>query len=259
MVLSEPAADASHPAFSKLFVETHLLRDRQAILCTRRPRSGGEHPPWMFHLMTMEGTPVGTTLYETGRDAFLGRGRAADNPAAMHRSTLGNSEGSVLDPVVAIRNTVEIAPDETARIHLVTGVAETRELALALIEKYRDRHSAERVLELSWTHNQLVLRRLDATEVDTQLYERMVSHVLYSNPTMRAPTSILARNRSGQSALWAYSISGDVPIVLARITDHEHLVLVRQMVQAHAYWRLKGVAAGVVLERGFLWIPPGAA
>jgi cyclic beta-1,2-glucan synthetase len=115
------------------------------------------------------------------------------------------------------------------------------------VEKYGDRHSAERVLELSWTHNQVLLRRLDASEADTQLYQRMVSNLLYNDAGMRAPQSVLARNRRGQSALWAYGISGDLPIALVRIAQREHVGLVRQMVQAHAYWRLKGVAADLVI------------
>jgi cyclic beta-1,2-glucan synthetase len=54
--------------------------------------------------------------------------------------------------------------------HIVTGVAETRAGALALIDKYSDRHAAERALELSWTHSQVLLRRLDASAADTRLY-----------------------------------------------------------------------------------------
>ncbi|MEA2736003.1 MAG: cyclic beta,2-glucan synthetase, partial [Humisphaera sp.] len=136
VVLATPAADAAHPAFSKLFVQTELVRARQAILCTRRPRSGGERPPWMMHLMTVHGTLEGETSYETGRAEFIGRGRTVADPAAMHVQLLGNSEGSVLDPVVSVRNAVVIEPGETARVHLVTGVSETREGAMGLIEKY---------------------------------------------------------------------------------------------------------------------------
>ena len=43
VVLASPAADALHPAFSNLFVQTEIIRQRQAILCTRRPRSLDEH------------------------------------------------------------------------------------------------------------------------------------------------------------------------------------------------------------------------
>jgi cellobiose phosphorylase len=247
VVLAPAAADDAHPAFSNLFVQSELLRQRQAILCTRRPRSGGDRPPWMLHLMTVQGTQVGATSFDTSRAEFIGRGRSVADPVAMHQAALSNSEGAVLDPVAAIRNTVLLAPDETVQIHIVTGVAETREGATGLVEKYNDRHSADRVLDLSWTHSQVVLRQLDVSEADTQLFERLASNILYANPTLRAPRSIIARNRRDQSALWAYGISGDLPIVLVRIADREQMGLVQQLVKAHAYWRLKGLAADLVI------------
>jgi cyclic beta-1,2-glucan synthetase len=247
VVITQAAADAAHPAFSNLFVQTEIIRASQAIVCTRRPRSGGEKPPSMIHLMTVHGTADGELSYETARPAFIGRGRSVIDPIAMHHAELTDSAGSVLDPIVAIRGRVVIQPDETARIHVVTGMAETRAIALGLIEKYRDRHAADRVFELSWTHSQLVQRRLDASNADTQLYERLASNVLYANPTLRAPNSLIARNRGGQPALWAYGISGDLPIVLVRIADVGRLDLVRQLVKAHAYWRLKGLAVDLVV------------
>jgi cellobiose phosphorylase len=247
VVLAPAAADLAHPAFSNLFVQTELLRDHGAILATRRPRSGEERPPWMFHLMVLHGAPAGEPSYETSRAAFIGRGRSPVDPIAMYRRALGDSEGPVLDPIVAIRNRVELGHHDTERMHVVTGVAETREGALRLVEKYRDRHAAERVFELSWTHSQVLQRRLDAGNFDVQLFDRLASNVLYSSPSLRAPRSLLIRNRGGQSGLWAYSISGDLPIVLVRIADVARIDLVRQMVKAHAYWRLKGLAVDLVV------------
>ncbi len=247
VVIATPGADAAHPAFSNLFVQTELLRDLQAIACTRRPRSGGEKPPWMFHLAAVHGKTTGATSYETSRAAFVGRGRSTADPIALTRDDLGNSEGAVLDPIVAIRNRVVLAPDETARIHIVTGMAETREVALGLVEKYRDRHAADRVFELSWTHSQVLQRRLEASSIETQVWERLASHVLFATPAMRGPASLLVRNRAGQAGLWAYGISGDLPIVLVRIVDVAAIELVRQVVKAHTYWRLKGLVADVVI------------
>src|SRR5471030_2034989 len=48
VVLAAPVADELHPAFSNLFVQTEIIRERQAILCTRRPRSLAEQAPWML-------------------------------------------------------------------------------------------------------------------------------------------------------------------------------------------------------------------
>ena len=126
----------------------------------------------------------------------------------------------MLDPIVAIRNTIVLEPDETGAIHVVTGVAETREARRALIEKYHDRHLADRVFELAWTHSQVVLRQLDATEADTQLYGRLASTMHLRQPVAaRRREHVIARNRRGQSGLWGYGISGDLPIVLLRIAD----------------------------------------
>ncbi len=247
VVLATPAADAAHPAFSNLFVETAIVESRQAILCTRRPRSAEEHPPWMLHLMTVHGETARPTSYETDRAAFIGRGRTSADPAAMHIPTLANGAGAVLDPIVAIRNTVVIGPDETVKIQVVTGAAATREQAAALVEKYHDRHLSNRVFELAWTHSQVISRQLDATDADVQLYGRMASSILSANPSLRAPASVIARNRRGQSGLWAYGISGDLPIVLVRIGQAANIALVHQLVQAHAFWRLHGLAVDLVI------------
>src|SRR5581483_4521135 len=80
VVLTSAAADVLHPAFSNLFVETEILEERQAIVCTRRPRSRHEQSLWMFHLMVVHGAAVGTVSYETDRMQFIGRGKTVSNP-----------------------------------------------------------------------------------------------------------------------------------------------------------------------------------
>ena len=247
VVIATAAADAAHPAFGNLFVQTEIIPHHRAILCTRRPRSAPERPPWMLHLMAVQGTLAGNTSYETDRNQFIGRGKSTIAPAAMEQLLLSNSQGAVLDPIVAIRQTVVLEPGESAKIVIVTGMAETQETARGLIEKYHDPRLAERVFEMAWTHSQVTLRQLSATETDAQLYARLAGAVIYPNRQFRAEPAILAKNRRGQSDLWGYSISGDLPIVLLRIGESTHIELVRQMAQAHAYWRIKGLAVDLII------------
>ena len=242
VVIAPIGHDAAHPAFSNLFVTTELLPDRNAILATRRPRSSGEHPPWLVHTMVVDGRLVRTTSFETDRSRFIGRGRTLANPVAMvDSSVLSDTAGSVLDPVVAVRRTVSIEPQETVTVYLYLGVAEDRDRALGLVEKYQDRYMGDRVTELAWTHTQVMLRQLNATETDAQVFARLASAIIYPNPARRAPPEVIARNRRGQSGLWGYGISGDYPLVLVRVSEKARVGLVRQMIQAHAYWRRKGL------------------
>lgn len=249
VVLASPMADAVHPAFSNLFVQTELVRALQAIVCTRRPRSSLEPVPWMCHLLAVHDADIDEISYETDRARFIGRGRSVASPMAMDRAIerLSDSEGSVLDPIVAIRCRITLQPEQSALIDMVTGVGDSRDACMHLMEKYRDRHLADRVFDLAWTHSQVLLRQLNAGLADAQLYERMATSIIYANASLRADTSILLANRRGQSGLWGQAISGDLPIVLLHIAELANIDLVRQLVQAHAYWRLKGLAVDLVI------------
>lgn len=249
VVLVPVAADQAHPAFSNLFVETEILPPQMhAVLATRRPRSKDERPPWLCHLLNVYSDSWHAISFETDRARFVGRGRTLAAPLAMlEPGALSNTAGAVLDPIVAARCQVTLEPGASITLDLITGVTETREQCIALIEKYHDKRLANRVFSLAWTHAQVLMRQLNASEADIQLYGQLASAIIYANPARRASAAILTSNRRGQSGLWSYAISGDLPIVLVHIESLANLELVRQLVQAHAYWRQKGLVVDLVI------------
>jgi len=248
VVIASDASDAQHPAFGNLFVQTDIDHEHHAILCHRRPRSASEKTTWFFHLMTLYGPEPESVSYETDRMRFIGRWNTVAAPDAMlNRGPLSGSEGSVLDPIVAIRYRITLDPEESATIDVVSGMTMTSSDAGNLISKYQDRRLADRVFDLAWTHSQVVLRQLNATEADAQLYGHLAGSILFAQPGLRADPGIITQNHRGQSSLWGYSISGDVPIVLLEIEDTNNINLARQLVQAHKYWRLKGLEVDLVI------------
>jgi cyclic beta-1,2-glucan synthetase len=249
VVIAPPASDLMQPAFSNLFVQTEIIHHQNTILCTRRPRSAEEQSPWMFHLMATAGKVAEQTSYETDRMAFIGHGNSIVNPQAMNNpGKLSDSQGSVLDPIVAIRYKITLEPEETITMDMVTGIAETKEICQGLINKYQDNTPhKDRVFEMAWTHSQVVLRQINASEADAQLYGRLAGSILFANASFRADPAILINNHRQQSGLWGYAISGDLPIVLLKIESQENMQLVKQLTQAHAYWRLKGLVLDLVI------------
>src|SRR5438093_9314347 len=91
------------------------------------------------------------------------------------------------------------------------------------------------------------LRHLGISTDEAQLYERLASHVLWTDAALRASPTILAGNTLGQAGLWAHGISGDLPIVIVRVVEEGDLSLVRQALRAQEYWRLKGLSADLVI------------
>ncbi len=251
VVLTPLNSDLAHRAFSNLFVQTEIISEKQAILCTRRPRMPGEQVPWMFHLLTAPSESADEPTYETDRAQFIGRGRTPANPIVLEKnlgnSVLSNSAGSILDPIMAIRRMVTLLPNQSTVIQVISGVGGTREEALMLVDNYSERHFIERAFEMAWFQNQEVLRHLSASEADAQIFASFASSIIYNSAFRRTSSDIIARNQLGQSGLWRFSISGDLPIILVRIANLNRIDLVKLALQAHAYWRIKGLIADLVI------------
>jgi cyclic beta-1,2-glucan glucanotransferase len=241
LALAPNAADTAHPAFSKMFIET--MREEEAILARRRPRSPDDAPVWIAQMLV---GASGTVKYETDRAEFVGRGNTVHAPAALGRDLTG-SEGAVLDPVFSIRCRETLEPRERRELVFVTMAADSREGLLALIAKYRHKVSTARAFELAWTHAELQFRFLQIGPAAAQSYQELAGHLLYPNARMRPSSGRLGLNRLGQSALWAYGISGDLPMVTATIANSSNLRLVRELLVAHTYWRLRGFHADLVI------------
>ena len=248
VVLAPPAADAAHPAFSNLFVQTEFVPELEALLATRRPRSPAEPQVWAAHVVVVEGETVGGIQYETDRARFLGRGRGIRTPmSVIDGRPLSNTAGSVLDPIFSLRRRFRLAPGTTARVTFSTLVAPSRDEALALADKYRDPATFERAATLAWTQAQVQLHHLGIEPDEAHLFQALANRILYSDPSLRPSPAVLARNARGPSALWGYGISGDVPIVLVRIDEADDQEIVRQLLRAHEYWRLKRLAVDLVI------------
>ncbi|MFL5491208.1 MAG: GH36-type glycosyl hydrolase domain-containing protein [Gemmatimonadales bacterium] len=248
IVLAPPESDRAHPAFGNLFVETEWHDWCSAISATRRARSSKEQPLWCVHVVDGGPDRVGPVSYETDRARFIGRGHTTRDPVALvAEGPLSGSIGSVLDPIFALRTRVRLRPGRSASVGFTTLVATSQERAFELADRYRDPHSSQRALDLAWTSSQVELREFNLTPSDAAVFQELAAILLYGSPSLRAPQSELRRNRGSQQLLWAIGISGDWPILLATIDSDEGLPTLRQVLQAHHYWRRRGMKIDLVV------------
>lgn len=249
LVLAPLAADIAHPAFSKLFIETEYLPGTEALIATRRRRAPHEPEIWAAHLAVVEnGVAIGGPAFETDRARFLGRGHDIRSPIAMSDGrALSNTSGTVLDAVFALRKRVRVPPGATVHIAFWTLVAPTRATLLDGIDKHRDSTAFERVTTLAWTQAQVQLHHLGIDAGEAARFQQFAGHIIHASPLFRPDNDTIKRGAGAQSTLWPQGISGDLPIVLLRINDTEHLEIARQLLQAHEYWRLKGLAVDLVI------------
>ncbi|MEO8626798.1 MAG: hypothetical protein ABI612_01665 [Betaproteobacteria bacterium] len=248
IVLATPSSDSAHPAFSKLFVETEIEPELHAIFATRRPSAPDDPTPWFFHLALVPDPSVAKISYETDRMRFIGRGHSTVDPEALRGDApLSGHAGPVLDAVAAIRVPIVLQAGASFTIDWVTGIAASRSDCAALARKYRNPESTQRILDRAAQYQKTMLQRLHACDADALLYERMAVSLIYAVATLRADARVIAQNRRGQSNLWGFGISGDVPVVLLQMTNPERLDLVRQLVQAQTYWSAYGITTELMI------------
>ncbi|HVI59123.1 MAG TPA: glycosyl transferase family 36 [Luteimonas sp.] len=247
LVLAPQRSDAAHPAFSKLFVRTEWLPDRQLLVATRRVRTPGDPSACAAQWLEVEGRAEGEAEWETDRARFIGRGRDARTPAALLGATLSGSVGTVLDPVFALRRRVRLAPGETARLSLWTAAAADRDEALALARRWHAPDAFARASESASRHAQAMLGTIGIDESQARRFQRLAAALLYDDPALRAPPATLVRGTGGPPTLWAGGISGDRPIALLRIQDAAGLALVDDALHARAFWNRHGLDTDLVV------------
>ena len=248
IVLAPAATDSAHPAFSKLFVQTEIDVALQAILATRRPSTPSDPTPWFFHTALVSSPAAGILSFETDRMQFIGRGRNTDDPQALdHGGALSGTAGPVLDAIAAIRVPFALEAGASITIDWLSGVAATRETCIALLRKVGAAYLVEHMLKQAGAYRRTILCALETSGADALNYQRMAVSLVYVRAALRADAAVISQNLRGQSGLWGFGMSGDLPIVLLHLHSAAPSAVMKKMVQAHAYWNAFGLCCELVV------------
>lgn len=243
VVLNHYEDHKSHPAFSKLFVQTDYLPEEHSLIVKRRPRSAHDGEKWMVHsFASLYSDDADTLQYETDRSVFLGRGRSLSHPAAMDKNvSLKGTLGNVSDPIVSLRKTFVIEPGQKIECTFGLGYAESREEAVRLADMYDNQYAVNRAIDMANVYNLVELNHIGLSARQAHYFQKLTSYLLYADTQLRANFSRLKENRKKQQDLWAYGISGDFPLLIFRLNDIDQIKYVRILLKAHTFWRMKGL------------------
>lgn len=248
VILAPQDVDQRHPAFNRLFIESEYLEAEKALLFRRRPRSQDEQSVYLAHFVVSDPPGLAVTGSETDRLRFIGRGGTPRLPAALQPDSgeLSGSTGATLDPIFSLQVELSLGPYEPASLAFVTVAAASRQEAIDLIARYSHWPQLERAVDGAAAEAIQEMERLELTSPQVERFEKLLSVMLYPSPTLRADPATLSANRLGQSGLWPFAISGDHPILLTRLADGG-LDLLRDLLQAHTYWRRRGLKIDLVI------------
>ncbi|GAB5536611.1 MAG: hypothetical protein Rubg2KO_28600 [Rubricoccaceae bacterium] len=231
VALNSRAADAGHPAFSKLFVQTERVPDQPVLVAKRRPRSPDEVPLWMAHAMFGADADVS---HETDRMRFIGRGRDVHAPAALDAGAeLSGTVGAVLDPVVSLRRTVEVAHGTTEVVTVGLTGGRSRDAVLTQVQSVVEGQEAPAREPFQperghvWAHG-------------------LLGALVYGTPEYRAPLHDLGTLTPGDWSLDRFGLSPARPLVLVRVASSSGQAALNELAVAHRFWADRGLAVSLV-------------
>jgi cyclic beta-1,2-glucan glucanotransferase len=248
-VLLEQGQAARHPAFARMFVESEFVAELDALLFARRLRSAKEEPAVLVHGLVCEDAAVTFSGYETDRGAFFGRcAVAAGAPRSLSNQSRGRrgQTGAVLDPVMSLMAAVELNAKGTATLAFVTAVGRCRADGLDLARRYRSMHAVRWAFRDAEQQSGRRLQRARLGPETLPAVQRLLSALLFGDPSLRAPPDVIAAGRPCKSRLWGRGISGDVPILALRVHDAQ-APLLGEVIAAHRYLRSCGFRVDVLL------------
>lgn len=242
LILSSLAQDMAHPAFNSLFIRT--FEKEGALFAVRRPRGEKERAWYAAHAVVTDFIPEGKFSYETDRYRFLGRKHTTQDPEGIHQP-LSNTTGAVLDPIFSIRVSCKLAPKEQKCICFITAAEDSMSMLERTLQDFRSYDAVKRILAHSHLHGRQ--NRVPADLKEQETYLNLLSHLFYPSPNKLYDKRRGIQNTLGNSALWKFGISGDLPILTGLIRKEEDFAYAQQLIKCHAFLTFKGMKLDLLL------------
>ncbi len=252
VVLNRRDAHESHPAFSKLFLQTAFDADRSCLTVSRRPRDPQDSYPVLVHAALGGGTvECETVACETSRPDFLGRGRSTKKPAAMTTpDSLSGTTGNVLDPVVSLRRVCHLQPGEEQEFTFLLGTATDTAGAARLVDSLPAQADVANTFAAATAAAEKQLAAENRTADEDQYYQDLAGAVIGAAcPTHpRAPGfNIIGEHRESLLRL-GLSLQDDWVVVHAETPEGAQTEAV--MILAAHRWAQWGLPIQLVVIQG---------
>jgi len=251
VALNHPAADAAHPAFSKLFVQTEYLPAGQALLARRRPRSPEEHPLYFGHLLLVVGDPSpAAPEMETDRARFIGRGRSLADPAALRPGArLSGTVGNVLDPSLSIRRVLTVGPGATVRLVAILSAGGDRDAVMAMLTPTAAA-TATTAFAAAGRADASRLEAFGITPAERKQLPWLTGALVYGTSRPLLHAELPAPSRLSPRDLRGLGLTGSAPLIVARVSGRSDSGAAHSLARIAGYWRAGGMAVDLFILRG---------
>ena len=246
-VLSKKEQDYAHPAFNNLFLINSFDEETGSLIVKRKQREANCKEMYLAASLSTNSETIGDLEYEINEDKFIGRGNLGIPVMVKNSIPLSKKIGLVTEPIVALKRTVKVKPNEEVVIDLVLSVGEELDKVKENNKKYQSFENVKTEFELSKARVEAESRYLRVKGKEIEIYQKMLSYIIFDNPVKSTFMKQSTKQEYRQSELWKYGISGDLPIILLKIKDVNESYVIKEVLKAYEYFRTKNIETELVI------------
>ena len=244
-ILSNKMQDYAHKAFNNLFLSYEYMDAINAILIKRKAHTNEETDMYMAVSLYTQANELGELEFEIDKEKFWGRCNYKLPKEVENSIPFSKKIGYTIDPIIALKKTISIKPEETAFLDLIISVGEGKDIVVRNLVKFMNNENIRRTFELLKAKSEAENRYLGIKGKDIDIYQNMLSYLLFT-PKVSMKCPIKDKNFP-VSALWKYGISGDLPILLVKIKDINDIDIIKEVLSAYEFFRVKNIKVDLVI------------
>ncbi|MGN1310576.1 MAG: glucoamylase family protein [Clostridia bacterium] len=245
-ILSSPAQEYSHPAFNNLFL-TYERLDTGEIIVKRKKRGTNEKNTFLGVNLYTQNQTIGDLEYEIDKEKFFGQGNIEIPEMLTQNKPFSNNSSQVTESILATKRIIKIEPKQKAVVDLILCVSENKDNVINMLGQYRNTNAISKVFELSRAKTEAESIYLGLKGNDIERYQKILTLLLFGNPTKSLENKMIPNKIYSQSDLWKFGISGDLPILLLKIKDVNEKYILKDILKAYEFFRSKNIKIELVI------------
>ena len=246
-VLSRKEDDYAHPVFNNLFLITKFDEKQNSLIIKRKKREKNNKEIYLEVGLSTNCETIGDLEYEINETKFIGRGNFGIPKMIINSIPLSKKIGLVTEPIVVLKRTVKIKPNEEINCDFILSVGEDEKQVKENFEKYKNYEYVKNEFELSKARVEAESRYLRVKGKEIELYQKILSYIIFDNSVKSERLKKINLKEYKQSNLWKYGISGDLPIILVKIRDVNDNYIIKEILKAYEFFRTKNMEIEIVI------------
>ena len=246
-ILSENMDDVSHRVFNNMFIHTEYDKKLNSLIAKRKNRGDSNVNNYMLTRLIIN-EPLEDYTYETERDRFIGRNLNLNNALAHHQK-LSNYAGDNLDPVLSLRNKINLPANEKVVVYILVGFGRSVEQVKDIAKYYDSKNVLDREFKISTLMNVIDTKNLNITGENMRTYNIMINYLYQTTKLVvgEKRMNLLRKNALGQSGLWKFGVSGDRPIITVEIKNISDMSFIYEILKAFEYYKSKSIFIDLII------------